>query len=220
MSSGRLDSHKLGGPHPPAATVTYIGGTANTTSQTTYTFTNHAIGGPGLIVVGYAKESGDFTNDPTITIGGNTARLVVYSAGSSLQCGIGSLVVSSGTTATITVSWPGTAAARCQVNVWRIQNYMSDIELDTFFVTNETSTAIDDNIDVLAGGVLIGVMVGNTNSITVTWTGVTENYDASIGGAAARASGGSIENTATEANRLVRAAGTSDNRSLCAASWR
>jgi hypothetical protein len=204
---------------PRAVVVTYIGGTANTSGLTTYTFTDHAIGGPGLIVVGVSHESS--TSDiSSATIGGLSARIVAQAGGGGVATGaaILSARITSGTTATIVVNFAD-APVRCQVNVWRLQHVRSDTEhaVDTDAVT---ATTISTNVDVLQDGAAIGVMTGNDGTVAVTWAGVTENYDGNIGGGNTRASGGSLATTATESGRVISATGTSNDRTLATASWR
>lgn len=200
-----------------AVTTTYIGGTADNSSKTVYTFTNHAIGGPGLIVVGFQKEGGTF-DIASATIGGNAARINAQPAATNLFAAILSARVASGTTATIVVTLNG-AATRAQVNVWRLQNVISDIEHDDI-ATIATATVVSGTIDTVAGGALVACMAGNDPTFAVTWAGVTEQYDANIGGGNTRASGGHSDTATATSGLTVSATGTSDDRALAAASFR
>ena len=163
-----------------SATVTYIGGTNNTSTSNTYTFTNASIGGPGLIVLACQAE-GDNSEDvslSSVTVGGSSATIHTNQAARSFV-GIASFRVASGTTATVVVNYTaGTTPSRMRLSVYRIQDNVSDTPVQTltnYSASSRTSASLAFN----SANDAVGVF-GATHeqgSGTFTWTNATERFD-------------------------------------------
>lgn len=200
------------------AIVEFIGFFSNNSDLTTYTFTDHAIGGPGLIVIVAGGDAGSGRDLLSATMGGEAATEVRLENGLANQaCGIFQKRVASGTTLTTTVTFSG-AMGRAGIAVYRIRDVLSDAPYHVNSSPgNETST-VSTTLNGLAGGVAIAGMFSNDNT-RVTWVGITERYDEgpeSLSGA----SGGDWTFTANETGRTISASASNDSRALVAASWR
>ena len=200
------------------ATIEFIGFFSNTADQTTYTFTNHSIGGPGLIVVIAGADAGSARDIVSATIGGTAATEVRLENGLANQCsGIFQQRIASGTTTTTVVTFSSTVA-RAGIAVFRIQNNKSDTPHHVNSSPGNETSSVSTTLNGLAGGVAVAGFVGNDNA-RVTWTGITERYDEgpeSLSGM----SGGDWTFASDETGRSISAAGASDSRALVAASWR
>lgn len=151
------------------------------TDLTTYTFSAQSIGvaeSNRFIVVGAAaRATANGRTISSVTIGGNSAtQIVAVSAddgGNSRAAGLFGLVVPTGTTADIVVTFSG-AMTRAGVGIWRIMGLRSATAKDT--QTDTTSPTLSWTLDIPVGGVGIGVAFMNNNAGT-TWTGLTEDFD-------------------------------------------
>jgi len=170
---------------PNTVTVSYIGGTNNTTSGTSFTFTNHAIGTANanrrVVVVAYANDGAGNTITG-ITIGGNAASIDAIEA--SIDQGsiaIASLPVASGTTATIAVT-VNVSSARCRIEVYAVTGNLSiPARLDSDVDYKTGSSAATVTLDVAAGaGVVAGVGTDGVDR-TYSWTNLTKDNEANSG---------------------------------------
>lgn len=184
----QLIGFAVGGDAPPPV-MTWIGATADTSSGTSFTFTNHAIGTAAsdrLVVVGITSRDDDFGNNVTIssvTIGGNGAT-VHATTNSHAVAGVASLVVTSGTTATIVVNVSATAQ-NCVVGVWTITGLTSTTPVHA--PTPSSSNSDDANsmsvsTNLSADGVAVAVLcVGQTGAGAITPSNTTERADNTVG---------------------------------------
>ncbi len=163
-----------------APVLTYLGNSTDIADASSYTFTNFAIGQPGLIVVAAQTEqgAGQVTG---VTIGGVTATeaiSVVTASGVVSRVSLFYARVVAGSTATIVVTYPGTMV-RCLIGVWRLDNVNSDTPLDTGsheFPGNSASQTLTITLDSQVGAVGIVAAVNGTISATITMSGVTVDY--------------------------------------------
>jgi hypothetical protein len=203
----------------PPIKCTFAGATFDNSNLTTYTYTSHAIGGPGLIVVCASGIRAAVTNLSSGTIGG-VAATVHTSSNSQNPIGIMSRVVASGTTATITVTWSG-GFFGCGIHVFRVEGYKSA----TPFASNSTgsntsATSISTTVNTAARGILIGCATKfNLN---------TPTFDNSVaGGANLTKPGESVDVSGFAANTSASTpltltaswSGSVGRRSIAAASW-
>lgn len=159
---------------PPVRT--YIGTTPNAADQTIYTFTNHAIGAAAadrLVLVTIMAHNTFSRKVSSVTIGGNAATLATNSNISVGRfCTFAWLVVPTGTTATIVVTFSG-GASNCTISVNTITGllsttpiYENTVQADPANLNATTST----DCVVLAGAAMAAI------GPSFTWTNVTEDY--------------------------------------------
>lgn len=199
------------------ATVSYISTSTNTVDQTTYTFTNQNIGGPGLIVVAAHGDGGSGGDISSCTIGGSAATPVILSNQAALSVGLFSKRITSGTTATIVVTY-GASVGRCGIYVFRIQGVFSDAVRDTAS-NNGVAASLSVTVDALEDGVIVAAATNDVDR-RMTWSGVTESYDVGIE-ANVGTTGGVAETTSDDLGRTITVTdGTSTQLALVAAVWR
>jgi hypothetical protein len=169
-----------------ALALSFIGSNNSVADQTTYTFSSQSIGAAASdrdVIVFIMGGAGATT--PTIssvTIGGNAATLDVQtnqdSGSQGAACGIARLRVTSGTTATIAVTF-SSGALNCFIAVYRLTGHVSGTP---FATGSDVTDPINISINVPAGGVAVsGVALfrgGGTGDNV--WTGLTEDVDASL----------------------------------------
>jgi hypothetical protein len=205
------------------AVVSYISGTeATTDNQTVYTFTDHAIGTAAadrLVVVVTGAEEASLAHAPTAcTIGGNAADLVVVSDGANREgSGIFSLVVATGTTATIVVTFSATVD-RGRIEVYTITGYASSTAHDTDRVS-ATAASISLTLDVPENGVAIAGIFKATANQAVAWTNADEDSDINVEGGSARMSTAHYNATTAVSGHNITASFTSDLHTAVVASW-
>jgi hypothetical protein len=210
-----LLSHALRTVSPPAV-VSYIGSTQNTSNLSSYTFSNVSIGTASadriVVVGGGGPNSAAGSLVSSITIGGNTAT--VHTQASASQSWLASLLVPTGTTATIVVNY-GNTKLNCTIFVWTITRAKSTTPNSAS--TAETTTSASINLNGQAGAVGCAVVFSPAGG-TYTWTGLTENADLDAEGRRISSASGSIvlpTNTITATNST-----TGQNTFLSGASWR
>lgn len=168
---------------PADATVTFIGCTELTTDLTTYSYTSAAIGTASsdriVIVAAMGVDTGqnDFSTS-SMTIGGVTAAEQVDTASTlqASQASIYTLLVTSGTTATIAVTY-SEAITSSTICVWSTTGLSSATKTDFASAVQCTSGDCVLDTDVQAGGIIVGATNYIDNSKTWTWTGLTERAD-------------------------------------------
>jgi len=192
---------------PPVLSLSYVGEVYSEANLTTYTFNDTNIGGPGLIVLVISSFQTNATPRGFVSVtmnGSNMTDVVTNTPGSSNNNSITmrSMVVTGGTTANISVTFPEPAAGggTCSITVYRIQNYESAVARETStFAGAANNTLTTGNITLPttappANTVLItGVMGGGT--LGYTFTNIPKDFERSIsvgGGTAAFASGSEI----------------------------
>lgn len=184
-SLGAAAASAFGLNRPPAAggapAKTYLGETTNNVDGSTFTFSNFAIGQPGLIVVAALTEQGS-GQVSSMTIGGvsaNMAASVVTSSGTVVRAELYYARVTAGSTATIVVNYPG-SMVRCQIGVWRLDNISSDTPQDTGtdeVPGNSGSQSMSVTLDSQVGAVGIVALTLGSNTSTATWSGATADFN-------------------------------------------
>jgi hypothetical protein len=209
--------------------LTFVGFTEDTSDNTVHTFTNHAIGVADVtrrvVVVAHASDSTTAFSFTGITIGGNAAT--IHPAGATLTANvtIASLLVPTGTTATIVVTKSGGTPDRCGIAVYRAINETSASPHATMVDDTMSAGVCTGTINIPANGwVVAGCQPANAVTPTnFTWVGVTEQYDGAWGDAVTNfRSGGFASGLPLEANRTITAtlsAGSSPAGRLAAMSW-
>lgn len=168
---------------PPPATISFVGCTADTTDQTTYTFISHATGTAGtrktIVGVGMLDSATDFST-ASVTVGGSSATEIIDSAdiGALVQNSIYIINNPSGTTATIVVT-ASEAISSLVVCVFAAYDVASETATDTAtqFQTGGANVVLD--LNVLTDGIGVGMSSsGPTAAVDDVWTGFTERVDA------------------------------------------
>lgn len=189
---------------------------ANTTADaSSYTYPGVAIGAASpdrYIIVGTGGRNASNRTFNSCTVGGAaTTRLVHQATLNHLALFITNAPVVSGTTADIVLSLSGTSQ-RNAISVWALRGSLaSTTPLDTL---NIDASDPSGSLDVEAGGAHVAIAYTNGNT-TVTWTGVTEDYDVAFE-LNTFSSGSDV--TAAAAHRTITAnfSGSNDDRMLAA----
>lgn len=173
------------------ATVVYVGTVTGTMSGgATVTLTSAAIGAAAanrcvVLAVSFRTTSGG-SNLASATIGGTPTTLLAVGAagGNGASIGFFALVVPTGTTANIVINLTGGGTgATGGVGVYNIFNQTASCP--AIFDSKTTITSGGTmNVNVPAGGVAIATS-GDDNGQSLSWsgTGLTTNYNQTVGGA-------------------------------------
>lgn len=137
-----------------------------------------------------------------MTIGGNSATVTASSSAATFSAW-GILNVTTGTTANIVVSFNSNlTSARCLIGVWNINGTVNST---TAFDTLVLAGSETGDIDVDAGGIILGTAYMLNSATSFTWTNLTERYDAVSAGVhtfsgADEAFAGAVTNQSITAN--------------------
>jgi hypothetical protein len=202
---------------PKKPALAFLGPTSTTASSSSYSYSSVNIGAATadrLVIVGalWGSASGTQTVS-SLSIGGTAATQVVMEGGGA---GIFARLVSSGTTATIAVTFPS-AVTSCGIYVWTLIDYQSSTAVDT---VTDNSSPLSQSLTTSGGGVIVAVARAS-GSAGFTWTGLTEQDDGSVNASTAlRLSAADLQDTAAGSTAIaVTPVGTTSPR-LAAASWR
>ncbi len=156
----------------------------DTSTDTAYTFTNMDIGaepsgGERRFIIVTSGTLSSAGSNPVLTDmdiqGLDAAGLASLSVGNRVSSGIWSVEVPTGTTATIEVTAANTCAA-CAISVYRVISGPDGI---TTTVDENGARPIDLVLNIPANSVAIATAMCR-NAGSVTWTGLTEDYDQDI----------------------------------------
>lgn len=181
------------------------------------TFTDAAIGSAAadrlVVVTALGHNVGGSNRTITsVTIGGNAATVHEQIQSVGLSAGVASLVVTTGTTATIVVTWSG-ALTDTRIVVYTITGLTSTTPHDTGDAAGDTMA-----LDIPAGGVAIGI-AGEKNGTLgdITWTGLTEDTEVTSG--SCRIGTASQTGMSLETARTISATSSATNEAVVAVSW-
>jgi hypothetical protein len=204
---------------PSAAVVTYTYNTFDfsNANTTTFTFTGKSIGtaASNRKVVVCVGGNADARTVSTLTVGGNSASLVKRQTNADGTSEIWAVNVSSGTTADIVVTFSG-AENTCGIGVYSLYGAAAS----AYATASSTANPLSTTIDVPAGGVCIGTAQQYGGSQTWSWSGLTENWDSTMGGS--RPFGGasaSFANAVTGQTVTATPSGSPTGQTLALASW-
>jgi hypothetical protein len=224
----QIGGHYQGGivlspPYAGVITLEFIGTTANTANAVSFTFTDHAIGTESadrLVVVAVHIDSGASTID-SLTIGGNTAAIHANSddhTSTGASTSISSLVVPTGTTATIVVNCSG-ISNRCAIGVWTVKNYTSSTPQSTDQLGSASSTGLSLTLDLSAGCVGVAANTNTTGGRVNAFSVGSEEYDDNIEAGGCQAAGASLAATGSAAE-TVTISHTGDECGSVGATWK
>ena len=169
----------------PNASIVFATSDAQAGTGATVTFTSKSIGtaqtGRRIVVAAGGPGSGSAVTITGVTCGGVAMTQLVQnntSGGGGFQtASLWILEVPTGTTADIVVSWSG-SSSRCYLGVWAVYGLESEAARSTVTSGSDPHTG---SITVPGGGVVIGTAAGGAgSSMSYTWTGVTEDFDATV----------------------------------------
>lgn len=160
--------------------ATFLQATSDTTDTNAYTFASQDLGAAAsdrwITVISGGRKSGT-TNctAPTVTVASITATVVVSQGNNATNCNIGAIhkvLVPTGTSGTITVTYPATML-RSHIMVYR----STGPQMQAATVSG-SSTAGDPTgtLTIAANGYAVGGALTAT-STTTTWAGLTEVSD-------------------------------------------
>lgn len=159
------------------ATITFIGSNSSTANSTSYTFSAQGIGTAAadrLVIVGVVGNSGSAHSISGVTIGGVSANLVIQQAAAgNTALGLYALLVTSGTTADIVVTFD-TTSGLCGIGVWNANKLLSTTATDSDRAVG--TDPVNAQINVSAGGVALACSAAR-NGTSTAWTGLTESAD-------------------------------------------
>jgi hypothetical protein len=188
-----------------AVTVTFHAQTYDTTALTTYSFASQAIGTAAAdryVVVGvHGIDNASAFNVASMTIGGVAAAAITGAAVArgNEEVEFWYALVTSGTTATISITFSEQMAVGCDIAVWSVTGWTgAAAPTDTLVVT--TGTDFTGTIDCDAGGAIIAMtvfQVALTEDKTAAWTGLTEDFDFHVADVNSQNSSGAHENFAS-----------------------
>ena len=178
--------------------VTFTDSSVNSGSATAYTFSSQAIGTASsdrVVAVGVsAGNSAAGIN--TLTVGGVSAVKAI-DATNSTETELWYASVPSGTTADIVVTF-SSSKGRCGIGVWALTGVTGVGATNTSTSSTATLTVSGKTKDIV-----LAVYAGKDHA-SVSFSGVTENYDEDISGAGSQyQAGGSKKLTATGSNTIT-----------------
>lgn len=190
----------LGGVGPVEISLT--ANALSTTDLTTYTFSGCSFGAAASnriiavgIVIGMAGTTS--TAISSVTIGGVSASQAATVLGISsasavnpaVRSAVWTAVVPNGTTGDIVVTMAA-AVRSCAIDVYRLVNADITPYHTATFATNAASV-FSAALNLIAGGAAIGVF-GSHDSVTTTWTNLTEQTDRAVEGGVAASSANNL----------------------------
>lgn len=158
--------------------LTYQTSTSDSTNASSYTFTAQAIGTAAAdryVIVG-AAGSNTASEPSSVTVGGVSATKAVGTAGGNHSAGLWVALVTSGSTADIVVTWPG-SIDRCAIGVWSATGLSSVTPSNT--ATSNASPG-SCTVTTLADGFAIAYSHLGYGTVTWSGTGVTQDFNTSI----------------------------------------
>jgi hypothetical protein len=163
-----------------AASAIFTANAGNSTTSLGYSFSSLNLGTASAdrhIVVGIAGQAGSAGAVSAVTIAGITAAQVFSVSSSTVTVAFWIAAVPTGTSGTVAVTWAA-QRARCAVVVWAITGLLSTTAVDTGSEVNSGTAALNDNVDIDAGGVCLAMAYdAGTGSRTWTWSGISEVLD-------------------------------------------
>lgn len=184
------------------ASVTFQESRTDTTDSADFTFSACDFGAAAanryiIVGVGIVRISGtDDLSSMTASIGGVSATLISFVADTGGQRPVTTLAIANvptGTTGDVVLALPN-FSRDTSIGVYRTTG-ISPTPTDT---GTSLASAPTSDIDVLAGGIIVGVALVASSSTSATWTGLTERYDTAFGTGPDTHSGASVDSASTQ----------------------
>lgn len=214
-----------------SGSLSFLQGAVSTANQTTYTFSSQNLGTAAsdryiIAAISTTGIADAQINVSSVTIGGVSATQVVTNNFNSVSSGLVALYIAAvptGTTGNVVVTFDA-GCARAGIALYRVTGLGSATASATGQdEDNEGSANPSEStgINVPADGFAIGAsFTQNQQSATAAWTGVTEQYEATVEGNA-KHTGGYVETDSalTPLTVTVSWTTTETGAGMVAASW-
>lgn len=189
-----------------AATATFLASTVDTANATNYTFSSQTL--RASMVVAITRSGAATQGVSSVTVGGVSATLGVgnVSANGEGYCGL--FHVSGVTPGTGDIVVNGSSAAnRCGIATWETTGRSATPHHTASDPYSAGDADPSVSLNIPASGFAIAAVhaAGGVGSESVTWTNLTERYDATIESAGNVQSGASDDFTAAETGRTITA---------------
>jgi hypothetical protein len=165
----------IGAAKPTA--VAYQAFAGSSIEASSFTFSSQAFGTASsdrVIIVVVTLNHTSTRTISAVTIGGQSATILVQQASGDLTCGIVAASVPTGTTGSVVVT-PSASCDACGVAIFSSTGLAGPVAVDTD--SNTDLSALTLNMD--PGGFVIAACV-NQNDRTTTWSGATEAVEDSF----------------------------------------
>lgn len=168
--------------------ITYVTQIPNVADAASYNFNGANIGvasADRVVLVGAWVRSAGAVNISSLTIGGVSATEIVEAisgAGPSSAAAIYALNVAAGATANIVLN-ASTTCVRSSVAIWTMTGAAGSVTASDTLSVSTGSPAITGSLDIPDAGVGLAIAGdGGGTTLTCTWTGMTERFDAGVEG--------------------------------------
>lgn len=191
----------------------FLQGAVGTGIGTPITFTSQNLGAAAdtrriFVCVGANATGGPITS---ITVGGNACTLHFSNSGGNLRGAIGSILIPSGTSANVVVT-ATSGLTVASISMYRMTYDTgtpnnTPFDTDEFTQSNGSDPAPTLTLDVPLNGFILGsasFRLG-TSITSITWTNLSEDYEAVLTGQVARHSTAHNELMAAETGRVITA---------------
>jgi len=210
-----------------AAAVSYLTSAGDGATATTYTFSSQTLGvaaADRYIVVLVGSSSISTGGFASVSVGGVSATEVAEEATGNPAdvAGMWIALVPTGTTGDVVVTC-NASNARCGIGLWRLTG-VDSITPHAFGQDNGTlgaNPSASTTVAVESGGMLVaGAYTSNGTTVSLAWTGVTEDFE-TVAELNSKVSGGSDDSGTVEVGKTVTVDCTSTNTrvAMIAASW-
>jgi hypothetical protein len=167
-----------------ALALTYIGSATSTATAASVDFGNFNAATAGLMVVVFGSGAGvGSASVSSISIGGTNGALVDNGNVSITHSSIAYREVSSGNNdVTVVLSATLSSSPGRSVDVYLLTGYENIVPYDTS-TANDTASATSKSVSLAIPDGGVGIAgIGHTNTNASTWTGLTADRDATVGG--------------------------------------
>jgi hypothetical protein len=199
--------------------LTYIGQNTVVNPGDPHTFVGAAIGAAAAnrrVFVAIALADTTTATFNSITIGGISATIHIQASSTQSSVCIASAVVSTGTTANIVIDTSLGNPEDIVCLVYAAYGFLGTTPFDT---ATDTADPVSMLIDIPANGFVIAVAQHGASAVAFTFTGITEDYQATVAGMGNRMAGGSAKNLNAQTNRTVTLDGGTGACVGVAVSW-
>jgi len=215
-----LATRLMGASAAKVAQLSYHTVVSSTTNASSYTFSSVDIGTASsdrlVIVTVHAVTATSAINITGVTVAGVSATEQVTAPNTNIRTAIYTALVSSGTTANITVTTSITAGSMA-VATYSLKNYNSATPESTLSV--EGTPTATGNLTFGSNAAVVAATSGGTASSTVSWSSpLTENYDTEVEDRPR--SGASASSLSAQTLSVSSTVNPSSNSNMVAAAWR
>jgi len=185
----------------------------NGSDASSFTFSSQTLGaGKIVVLVGGANESASLSS---VTVDGNTASLLAdISPGGSKRLSVLQYNGNTSSSGDVVVTYSGTQG-RCGIGVYLVTG-AADSATDNLEATATSAPSIA--LDCPANGVIIAAALTENNN-SVSWSGVTEDFEVSTEATENRLIGASDAFAAEQVNLTIQATASTNEVNLIGISW-